>query len=208
MVTKRFARQFSMEEIMELEFDPRRAAVLAMDLQNDIVGAITNVEAVLDNTNNVLATARDKNIPVVYVTVSFTEGYPDAPVNSHPLYKLVSDNRMVLASETGAAIHADVQPNSGELVLNKTSVDPFTTTRLAQHLQILDVNTVIIMGVWTNFAVESTARTAADFGYRVIVVGDACGSNSDENHEFAMANILPMFATVMDTSDVCRDLMD
>lgn len=191
---------------MELEFDPRRAAVVAMDLQNDIVGAITNVEAVLDNTNNVLATARDKNIPVVYVTVSFTDGYPDAPVETHPLYKLVSDNRMVLASERGGAIHSDVEPQNDELVLNKTSVDPFTTTRLAQHLQILDVNTVIIMGVWTNFAVESTARTAADLGYRVIVVGDACGSNSDENHEFATANILPMFATVADTSDVCLGL--
>jgi nicotinamidase-related amidase len=195
-----------MEEIMALEIDPRRAAVLALDLQNDIVGAITNVEVVLDNANNVLAAARDSHVPVVYITVSFTEGYPDAPVNTHPLYKLVSDNRMVLAAESGGEIHAGVKPTSDELVLNKTSVDPFTTTRLAQHLQILDVNTVIIMGVWTNFVVESTARTAADLGYRVVVVGDACGSNSDENHEFSMSNIMPMFATVMDTSDVCQSL--
>ena len=191
---------------MATDFDRRRTAVLALDLQNDIVGAITNIEEVLDNTNGVLTAARDGHVPVVYVTVSFTDGYPDAPVDTHPLYKLVSDNRMVLASESGGAIHAAVAPRHDELVLNKTSVDPFTTTRLAQHLRILDVNTLIILGVWTNFVVESTARTAADLGYRVIVVGDACGSNSGENHEFAMANSLPMFATVTDARDVCEGL--
>lgn len=191
---------------MALDFDPRRTAVLALDLQNDIVGAITDIDAVLKNTNKVLATARDARVPVVYVTVSFTDGYPDAPVDTHPLYKLVRDNRMVMSSESGGAIHSAVEPRGNELVLNKTSVDPFTTTRLAQHLQILDVNTVIILGVWTNFVVESTARTAADLGYRVIVVGDACGSNSQENHEFATVNILPMFATVSNTPDVCQSL--
>ena len=191
---------------MTLELDPRRTAVLALDLQNDIVAAITNVEAVLDNVNNVLGTAREQKVPVVYVTVSFSEGYPDAPVKTHPLYKMVSENRMVLAAESGGEIHPSVQPEQNELVLNKTSVDPFTTTRLAQQLQILDVNTIIIMGTWTNFVVESTARTAADKGYRVIVVQDACGSNSDENHEFSMSNLMPMFATVADTADVCEAL--
>ena len=93
-----------------------------------------------------------------------------------------------------------------ELVLNKTGVDPFVTTRLAQHLQMLDVNAIVIMGLWTNAAVESTARTAADMGYRVIVVRDACGSNSDENHEFSMTNLMPMFATVVDAAEVRQDL--
>ena len=48
---------------MSIDFDLRRTAVLALDLQNDIVGAITNVEAILDNVNNVLAAARQKSGP-------------------------------------------------------------------------------------------------------------------------------------------------
>ncbi len=191
---------------MTLELDPRRTAVLPLDFQNDIVALTPNVEPILENAKRVLDAARDQDAAVVYVTVSFTEGYPDAPVKTHPLYKMVSENRMVLAAESGGEIHPSVKPEQNELVLNKTSVDPFTTTRLAQQLQILDVNTIVIMGTWTNFVVESTARTAADKGYRVIVVQDACGSNSDENHEFSMSNLMPMFATIADTADVCQAL--
>jgi nicotinamidase-related amidase len=175
-------------------------------MENDIVAATPNVEPVLNNVNRVLDTARDKSVSVVYVTVSFTEGYPDAPVKTHPLYQMVSENRMVLAAESGGQIHASVKPKPNELVLNKTSVDPFTTTRLAQHLRILDVDTVVVMGLWTNFVVESTTRTAGDYGYRVVVVRDACASNTEENHEFAIANILPMFATIADSADVCQAL--
>ena len=191
---------------MSLELDPRRTAVLPLDFQNDIVAATPNVEPILKNVGNVLGTAREQNVPVVYVTVSFTEGYTDAPAKTHPLYQMVKEHRMVLAAESGGQIHTSVKPKHDELVLNKTCVDPFVTTRLAQHLQILDVNTIVIMGLWTNFVVEATARTAADMGYRVIVVGDACASNSDENHEFSMSNLMPSFATVVDAADVCQAL--
>ena len=191
---------------MSLELDPRRTAVLLLDFQNDLVDATPNVETVLKNVQSVLDAARDRNAPVVYITVSFTEGYTDAPVKTHPLYQMVSENRMVLAAGSGAEIHASVSPKQDELVLNKTGVDPFVTTRLAQHLKILDADTIVVMGLWTNAAVESTTRTAADMGYRVVVVRDACASNSDENHEFSMSNVMPMFATVVNTAEVRQAL--
>ena len=72
---------------MTLELDPRRTAVLPLDIQNDIVAATPNVEPILENVNSILHTARERHVPVVYVTVSFTEGYPDAPVKTHPLYR-------------------------------------------------------------------------------------------------------------------------
>ena len=191
---------------MTLELDPRRTTVLPLDFQNFQVAASPNVEPVLKNANEVLDAARAQNVPVVYVTVSFTKGYADAPVQTHPLYQMVSENRVLLAGESDGQIHESMRPKQGELVLNKTSVDPFVTTRLAQHLRMLDTNTIVIMGLWTNFVVEGTARTAADMGYRVIVVRDACGSNSDENHEFAMTNLMPMFATVVHAEEVCQAL--
>jgi len=191
---------------MKLELDLRRTAVLPVDLQNDIVAASENVEPALQNASSVLQAARSSGVPIVHVTVSFSDGYRDAPVATHPLYKMVSENRLVLASEEGGKIHASVAPKQDELVLNKTGVDPFLTTRLAQHLRILDVNTLLLMGVWTNFAVEATARTAADLGYRVIVVRDACASNSDENHKFSMTNLMPMFASVIVAEEACQAL--
>ncbi|MDP7343925.1 MAG: isochorismatase family cysteine hydrolase [Alphaproteobacteria bacterium] len=192
---------------MTLELDPRRTAVLPLDVQNDIVAMTPNVEPILNNVKSVVDAARGRDVPVVYVTVSFTEGYPDAPVKTHPLYKMVSENCLVLAAGSGAEIHASVAPKQDELVLNKTSVDPFVTTRLAQHLQIVGADTIVIMGFSTNFVVESTARTASDMGYRVVVVRDACGGRSDEGHEYSMSNFMPMFATIAGAEEVRQALI-
>ena len=192
---------------MTIELDSRRTAVLPLDVQNDIVAMTPNVEPILNNVKSVVDAARGRDVPVVYVTVSFTEGYPDAPVKTHPLYKMVSENCLVLAAGSGAEIHASVAPKQDELVLNKTSVDPFVTTRLAQHLQIVGADTIVIMGFSTNFVVESTARTASDMGYRVVVVRDACGGRSDEGHEYSMSNFMPMFATIAGAEEVRQALI-
>ncbi len=192
---------------MTIELDSRRTAVLPLDVQNDIVAMTPNVEPILNNVKSVVDAARGRDVPVVYVTVSFTEGYPDAPVKTHPLYKMVRENRLVLAAGSGAEIHASVAPKQDELVLNKTSVDPFVTTRLAQHLQIVGADTIVIMGFSTNFVVESTARTASDMGYRVVVVRDACGGRSDEGHEYSMSNFMPMFATIAGAEEVRQALI-
>ena len=191
---------------MTLELDPRRTAVLPLDVQNDIVAMTPNVEPILNNVKSVVYAARGRDVPVVYVTVSFTEGYPDAPVKTHPLYKMVSENRLVLAAGSGAEIHASVAPKQDELVLNKTSVDPFVTTRLAQHLQIVGADTIVIMGFSTNFVVESTARHAADAGYRVVVAEDCCASMNDEMHAFSAQHILPIFADVTSSDALIASL--
>ena len=192
---------------MTLELDLGRTALLPLDFQNDIVAGVANAEPILNKAKIVLDAARDRKVPVVYITVSFTEGYADAAAKTHPLFKMVSEAGRVVAGSSGAEILANMAPKKGELVLNKTCVDPFITTRLAQHLKILDVDTIIVMGFSTNFVVESTTRTAADMGYRVIVVSDACGSGSEENHTFSMSNLLPMFATVADAEEVRQALI-
>ena len=106
---------------MTLELDPRRTAVLPLDVQNDIVAMTPNVEPILNNVKSVVDAARGRDVPVVYVTVSFTEGYPDAPVKTHPLYKMVSENRLVLAAGSGAEERRSLKFELGELgELHKT----------------------------------------------------------------------------------------
>jgi nicotinamidase-related amidase len=64
----------------------------------------------------------------------------------------------------------------------------------------------VLMGVWTNYVVEATARTGADSGYRIIVVTDGCASNTEENHRFFINQILPMLGTAATASDVIAAL--
>ena len=48
------------------------------------------------------------------------------------------------------------------------------------------VDTLVLVGIATDVAVESTARAACDLGYRTIVVSDACDADSDEAHTRAL----------------------
>jgi nicotinamidase-related amidase len=93
-----------------------------------------------------------------------------------------------------------------ELVLNKTCVDPFLTTNLGQALQNADANTIILMGLWTNYVVEATARHASDMGYRVFLVRECCASNTVENHEFTINKILPTICYVVSVKDTLAAL--
>ena len=65
---------------------------------------------------------------------------------------------------------------------------------------------MILMGLWTNYVVEATARHGADMGYQVIVVRECCASNNEENHHFSLERILPTIATVAGLEDVLAAL--
>ena len=57
---------------------------------------------------------------------------------------------------------------------------------------------VAIVGFHTNWCVESTARSAYDKGYRVIVIGDCTGTDTDEEQNYAEKFIFPKIGQVMD----------
>jgi nicotinamidase-related amidase len=190
---------------MSISIDPKRTAILALDFENDIVGGTADIEPVLDNARQILEAGRTRQIPVIYIKVSFAGEYSDAPPKS-PLFQMVRKKGILRGGTTGTEIHERMRPQPGEMVLNKTCINPFLTTNLQQRLVALGVDTVIVMGLWTNFAVESTVRHASDIGYGVIVVADACGSNTRENHDYTVQNILPMFAAMSQTNDILQEL--
>ena len=55
---------------------------------------------------------------------------------------------------------------------------------------------VVVVGAWTNMAVEHTVREAADHGYEVTVVSDATSSLSDEWQHAAINYALTNIATI------------
>lgn len=66
-----------------------------------------------------------------------------------------------------------LDPAAGEPVLTKTSRNAFTTTELQRLLTERGVGEVVVCGVQTEQCCETTARLAADLGYRVVFVTDA-----------------------------------
>jgi nicotinamidase-related amidase len=155
------------ETTMALTLDPKRCAVMAMDFQNEILGMTPQYREkhLLGTVKRVLDAARHAGTAVVYIRVSFRDDYADAPAHS-PLFQDEKARGVMKAGSPGAAICDELTPQVGDMVINKHYVDPFNGTHQANVLRARDVDTLVLMGVWTNYVVESTARTGADSSYR------------------------------------------
>jgi nicotinamidase-related amidase len=75
-----------------------------------------------------------------------------------------------------------LKPMPGEVVLNKVSAGTFATTGLEQRLRHQEIDCVIVTGVSSDVCVATTAREAADRGFKTIMVGDACTTLSETMH--------------------------
>lgn len=91
-------------------------------------------------------------------------------------------------------------------VISKPRRDPFIGSELDLQLRARGVDTILLGGYATNWGVESTARTAFDLGYDVVVLADCCTNADVELHRFAIEKILPRFARVTTSDDALRRL--
>jgi len=87
-------------------------------------------------------------------------------------------------------------------ILVKQSMDTFTTTDLAADLKARGVRTVVTCGVYTDACVESTSRTAAELGWPVFVVEDACGAWNQAFHDKSLENLGRYFARITSSSEL------
>jgi biuret amidohydrolase len=72
----------------------------------------------------------------------------------------------------------------------------------------MGIDGLIIAGVVTNVCVETTARDAADRGYKCILVDDACAAQSQEFHDSTLRTFAMVFGKVRTTSEVIGILQD
>ncbi|MFI1015896.1 cysteine hydrolase family protein [Streptomyces sp. NPDC020965] len=72
---------------------------------------------------------------------------------------------------------AELERHASEPLIHKTSHNAFTTTNLRQLLTERGIHELTVCGIRTEQCVETTARLASDFGYRVTFVIDATATN-------------------------------
>jgi nicotinamidase-related amidase len=101
----------------------------------------------------------------------------------------------------GPEIVPQLTPQPGDIVVRgKLTLDAFHSTALNYLLRANEIETVAFCGFHTNWCVESTARSAYDLGYRVVVLSDCTGTDTEREQKYAEEVIFPRIGTVM-TSD-------
>ena len=85
-----------------------------------------------------------------------------------------------LPGTKGADIHGSVTPQVGEKVVEKNFPNSFRATNLQDELQGLGVKNLVVAGMMTHMCVDASVRHAADLGYRITLLGDACATRAQK----------------------------
>jgi nicotinamidase-related amidase len=195
-------------------FDPQRTAVIAVHLQNDVVGtdgafagffrAEIDRTGVLTTIGRVLDGARSVEAKVVYTRVAWQPGFADLHANS-PLLGIVAQTRCLQDGSHGSAIANEVSPHPGDIVVTHQRVGGFQDSELDAMLRGAGIDTVVFVGVATNASVEGTARVASDLGYRTVVVSDACSAATPAAHAASLES-LGLLAEIVTTDELLAGL--
>lgn len=69
-------------------------------------------------------------------------------------------------------IHSTVAPLASEKIFDKTFNSAFKKTGLHAYLQEKGIEQLLIMGMATNFCIDTTIKVAFELGYKVAVIQD------------------------------------
>jgi len=158
---------------------------------------------VVPNARRLLEAWRAARRRVLFVTIGATlPDCSDAPPHMRKLF-------LELENYAGSREHEiidELKPLRGEAVVNKTSNGAFATSGIDSVLRAWNCDQLYMLGVSTNMCVDTTAREAADRGYAVTLVEDACGTTQPMLHEAAMINFQRLFGRVRSTEQVLVEL--
>jgi nicotinamidase-related amidase len=141
-------------------------ALVVIDIQNDYFpgGAmeLDGADAAGAKAGEALAHFRKSGVPVVHVRhLSVRPGAT-----------------FFLPGTRGAQIHSSVSPAGGEIVIEKNFPNSFRDTQLKAALERHGVKNLVVAGMMTHMCVDASVRQAADLGYKVVLLADACATRA------------------------------
>lgn len=144
------------------------AALLLIDIQNDYFPGgrfeLDQADAAATQARAALDFFRERSLPVLHVR-------HESPQPGATFF---------LPGTPGAELHPRVEPRPGEAVVLKHFPNSFRQTDLQERLRALEVKHLVVVGMMTLMCVDATVRAAADLGYTVTVLLDACAARSLE----------------------------
>ena len=180
---------------------PANAVLIAIDVQQGFLhpswGPRNNPEAE-SNIARLLAAWRGAERPVRHVHHSSRS--PEG--RFHP-------------GDAGHAPKPEAEPWAGEPVHLKAVNSGFIGTDLEAGLRAQGADTLVLVGLTTNHCVSTTARMAANLGFRTYVVEDATATYdrlgldgrtrpAADVHAAALSDLADEFATVVRTDEVLK----
>ncbi len=196
--------------LTEVDLDLDRSALVLMDFQAAFVQPDVGLgprlaaasprthaayygrlqRTVLPNATRLLARFRSLGLPVVFTRLG------QGPTGTAPLapwsWRGALQRRgggLVQLTDPVAAVIPTLAPRPGELVVDRPTFSAFHASVLDQCLRNMGVQNLVIAGVQTEAAPETTARGAGERGYWTVLVEDACATTDPREHAETFADL-------------------
>ncbi|MFC6444398.1 cysteine hydrolase family protein [Shinella zoogloeoides] len=161
-----------------------KRAIIIVDLQKDYLAtgsfALTGIDAAAANAARVVEAARRKGDRIVHV---------------HHISK-EADSPLFAPNTDGIQPIPVIAPQAGDTVIVKAYPNSFRETALQETLQAEGVSDVVVVGAMSDVCIDATARAAADLGYGLTVVHDACATR-DKAFGDSVVPAAQVHATIM-----------
>jgi nicotinamidase-related amidase len=181
-------------------------ALVLIDLQNDYFPggrmALDGAPEAAAKAAQALAAFRARRLPVFHVRhLSLRPGAT-----------------FFLPGTEGAEIHAGVAPQAGEAVVEKHFPNSFRDTDLRARLEAAGVRRLVVAGMMTHMCVDASVRQAADLGFQVSLLADACATRAQafagetiaarQVHLAFLAALNGAYARVAPTDEILQSLAE
>lgn len=155
-------------------------------------------EILVKNINNLISTARDLKIPIIWVRQIMKADSSDLPLR-------VTESP-VLEGNSGSELIPKLnrKPNDYEIIKKRYST--FFNTTFESLLKKLNVDTLVVCGINTHACVRMTVIDAYQRDYDVIVAKDCVASYDDQHHAVTMKYFEPTIATIKSSEEIIKDL--
>lgn len=154
-----------------------KPALIIIDVQNDYFPGgkfpLWNTETTLTNTENAIAQARARGLPIILV-----EHVADVTRGPAPFFN---------PGTPGVAIHPRILAAAPDAItITKTFADSFHATGLEPALARQGIDKLLLGGMMTQNCVTHTALSRAAEKYEIQILADCCTSVSEMIHLLAL----------------------
>lgn len=201
--------------LVRWELNPARAAVIVVDMQKvfcepDGALFVPHTASIIEPIQQLTAVARRAGLPVVYLR-HIVRGDGSDTGRMRDLYPNVDE--ILARSEPNVEVIEALQPQPGDIIIDKLFYSGFHNTDLDTVLRARDVDTIIVCGTVTNVCCETTIRDGVHREYKVIALSDANAAmdypdlgfgpiSAEEIQRTSLTTIAYEFGEVTTTADV------
>lgn len=141
--------------------------------------------------------------------------------NSLPVYHVQHLSRNpsspLRPGQPGVDFIKEVAPTHGERIFQKHVNSAFIGTNLEAVLRENEIDSLVVFGIAVDHCVSTTARMAANLGFKVFIAADASIAHERKGHDgksfdpdlvhaISLASLHGEFATVETTEDLLKNL--